>query len=775
MLGEWQGANQRADLALMHYVKSIKEAVPDVRKRIAITNWIQAAGDRNVLVDRAQKSTNPKLRQGYQDALLLSDAEKTIATNISSYLDSRLQEGIDAGLLSGGVENYVNQIWKRQNPITQRLMAELQTGKLTPSFRFAKHRIFDSYFDGEQAGHEPVTKDIGALITAYDQAFNRSLSARAFIKNLHLGNASDGRPIVSISGSGRPVGDNEMVPDAYLIKPRAKAPDVRDYQFIDHPALRKWKWVTNTADFYEEGFDPVEPAQEGAPIVIEGDMVVHPEYAKHLTNVLMQRWLSSHELVPTILRGALNLQTELKQTMLSLSMFHQVQEGVHALGHRVNPILVPKLDLDNPEQYEGVAHGLKVAEYNALAEFSEGLSGGGGLLSRVPVLGTRILKPYTEYLFHDYIPRLKMATYLHIRDRNLARYADELQSNRMSRSDVLALSANQANVAYGELNYKMMGRNPNLQDAMRAFLLAPDFLESRAKFVGQALKPYGREQMVALGYLAATQYIGCRILNKLLDDDYHFDPAQAFTVVYGGHEYGLRSVPGDIIHLLSDPRRFFYHRLSPTVVAAVTAATGRDERGVKQDGGDQIKDFLKTPLPIVFRMKHDDKWWEPFLNGIGVSEKQYKTSAEKMMDQIIDDRMPKTKLSPDDEARSQLKRDLADRAKAGEDIADEISEGIDAGKLRPADAEKIVKRSQQTRIETKFAQIPLWPDAVNVYEQASAKEREVLLPMMMRKLHTLGRLPPTQQAEAYKKIMSLGIGESTVPTGPVSTVPQLQR
>lgn len=53
-------------------------------------------------------------------------------------------------------------------------------------------------------------------------------------------------------------------------------------------------------------------------------------------------------------------------------------------------------------------------------------------------------------------------------------------------------------------------------DAMRIGFLAPDFLLARTGFVGQALRPGGREQLTALIRQGTILYTGTRVLNMLL-------------------------------------------------------------------------------------------------------------------------------------------------------------------------------------------------------------------------------------------------------------------
>lgn len=576
-LKDWQGADQRASFEVRKWVQSLRDQIRDPVTREAITNYIEADGDENLLRQRAAASGD-KYRPGYEAALALTDAQKTVAANVRQYFDAMLQDGIDAGILTHGVENYITHLVKQPNKITKALEADLQSGRLQKSFQYARRRIFDTHFDLEQAGLTPLTKDFASIVGVYDLSFNRSIAARGFIKSLREARAADGEPVAKFSGYTSPVGPEDAPPEAYLIKSRAlpeKAltADGRAYRIVDHPSLRGWKFAV----------------QEGAerPAYFQADMLVHPDHYDHLKNVLSVSAFRQGKLgviaTPFLKTGALA-----KQTRLSLSLFHMNQEGLHALFHRTNPMNLPAIDFDHPKQWALIRNGLQIADYHAMEIFSEGLRGG-GLVSKIPVLG-ELQNRYNEWLFKDYIPRLKMSMAQHALERNAARYPDLAP-------DVLAeLTANQANAAFGELNYKLIGRNPTVQDALRLGILAPDFLEARTKFIGQALKPYGQEQRTALMLGAATLYVTGRVLNQWLDNDPHWD--KPFSVVFNGREYRLRTVMGDAWEAFTDPRRFFMYRMSPFLKTIETLRAGRDYRGIKLTGWEQLKDALSWFVPI---------------------------------------------------------------------------------------------------------------------------------------------------------------------------------
>lgn len=571
-LGKFVGERNRNDYDLLQFTRAMRKAVPDKLRREAIVNWIQADGDTALLQSRAAAS-NPARRPGYEVATKLTPDEMVLADNVRSYLDAKLQEGIDAGLLKSGIENYISQVWDRPNPVTTRLLGALTTGKLQPNFRFARQRLFESYFEGEQLGYKPKIKDVGGLIAAYDQAFSNALRARQWLKAMHEGKASDGRPLVEVSGVSAPVVEGGDA-TALLIKPKVKPHETGDYLAVDHPAMQGWKWAGST--------------EEGQPVLYQGNLLVHPEVWDHVKNVLSRSRMRQYGAGKMLLE----LQSLLKQSKLALSGFHFTQEGVHALAHRVKPLGPDKIDFTKPDQSALVDHGLQVASYDAQQAFSEGLSGRGSIYEKIPVAG-KWLSRYNEYLFQEYIPRLKMTMALHALERNRGRFAGKISDDQ-----ILDLTARQSNAAFGELNYEMMGRNPTFQDIIRLGLLAPDFLEARVKFGLQAFTKYGTEQRVALALQAATMYAGARLINQWVSGDPHWD--KPFSIFANNREYGLRSVVGDIAHAVQDPGRFIGNRLAPFTKAAIEFATGRDFRGVKRTHMEQLADLFDWLKPITF-------------------------------------------------------------------------------------------------------------------------------------------------------------------------------
>ena len=109
--------------------------------------------------------------------------------------------------------------------------------------------------------------------------------------------------------------------------------------------------------------------------------------------------------------------------------------------------------------------------------FSEGMASS-GLINKIPGIGP-LMRNIPNICSRGISPRLKMEMATRAYGRNKTRYGKKLTDDQIQ-----FLTGQQANAAFGELNYDMMGRNKTFQDVMRLVLLAPDFLEARAKFRG---------------------------------------------------------------------------------------------------------------------------------------------------------------------------------------------------------------------------------------------------------------------------------------------------
>ena len=478
----------------------------------------------------------------------------------------------------------------------------------------------------------PKTKDISKLLPVYTHEMNSVIAARELVQQMSKGKASDGRPLVAPRGPAVPAQGG----GATLVLPKKIKGDTADYKVIaNQPALNGWRWASKDS--------------AGDPIFLKGDLALHPEAANRLKNVLGRSAIREWYTTPTtrtaaipkaIVRGIDYADSATKRTMLGLlAPFHQVQTGTHAVGHRVDPFgNIPKIDLVNDVGQMVRSHGLMLLPDRASeSQFMEGFKTS-GLVSKIPGIGP-LSDVYSSYLFKDYIPGLKMKTYDAILARNNKVYANDLSSGKMKPEDVKVLSAEQANAAYGHINYADLARNPTIQHIAQIGLLAPDFLEARGRFAGQAIKgatgaKVGREQIIALATLAVSQAAAAYISAKLSGGEW--DKKHPFEFHIGSRKYTIRSVPEDISGLLSNTRSFVHSRLSPLVgKGALQYLSGTDYAGRKVTAGQTTKELLTQPIPMTLRslpgvrsLSGQDrpgaiKPWEQLAGAVGLKISRY--------------------------------------------------------------------------------------------------------------------------------------------------------
>ena len=626
----WSAKLQRSFGEGAEWQKRIEREVRDPVRREAITNWIQAGGDNALLRQRANLTSDPKLRAGYEAAANLTPEEAALARDIKAKFGDLLTRGTAADVLHSFRENYVPQLWDFGGSA---IGGGAKT--LKEKFKFAKARSFESFFEGEQAGLTPKTKDISKLLPMYLHEMNSVIAARELAHQLSGGVASDGRPLVSVRGRGIPVtGDGGR--GATLVIPKIPKGDTGDYKVLQNqPALQDWKWTATD--------------EAGNPVLLKADLALHPDIYNHLRNVLgksaIREWYQNKsgrpiaDLPKSIAQALDNIGQNTKQTMLGfIAPFHQVQEGTHAIGHRVNPFFaIPKIDmLRNPAQMDAARHGLMInPDRTSADQFMQGLRAG-GWLRHVPILG-ELGEYYSDYLFHQYIPGLKFKTYEHILERNNKVFANDLSTGAVKPEDVKILSAEQTNAAYGHLNYADLGRNPTIQHMMQIGLLAPDFLEARTRFTLQAAKggvgaKVGREQLLALGTLAVAQAALSYTSAKLTGGKW--DASDPFAFHLGDRKYTMRSVPEDWTSFVKGPRQFIYSRLSPIAgLGLVQGLSGVDYRGRKVKPMETLKMLAQQPIPINVRGflgvgNSNLSDWEQLASSVGLKISRYSPSAD---------------------------------------------------------------------------------------------------------------------------------------------------
>jgi hypothetical protein len=787
MIGNFDGSTQVYEKVLADFGVAFKKDHPDMLVRRAMSRYLESGMDEAQVKKWMDATNDADLKKVYKKALELTPEEKETVGVAKQMFDDGWEEARKAGLLSNDAfvnDYFIHMGIEKPDSVEsiKRFMNIASTGVMETRPNFAKKRFFDTLFDLEQSGYKQRygADDLGAGLVAWHTALAKAKASREFVKAASKARTASEEPVLLIGGSGRIIEGDEIknTPETVLVNPNVignkdtktgKIIDYRNYVELDVPALRSYKYI---------GRDSA-----GAPILMQGKVMVHKSAVGRMKSLFDKSWFQKFTIpedVPFIggtrpLYGALKFQSFIKGTLLSGGIvpapFHQIHVGEHAIFHGVNPLNVPQINFFGKAETELMTHGLNVYNKSAMSAYEEGVSSGGlgeWLGNKVKEYGEKRLpeghafrtitdradymKRYKDFQFEDYIPRLKMAMAKAALGRAEKWYAKDIASGKMTRDQLLDNVAKQANAAFGELNYRYMGRNATYQDFLRLTILAPDFLEARMKFAGQALRPYGREQQLAFLKGAIITALTMQSLNLLFGDKHEINWEKPFTTTIGGRDYTPRSVIGDVWHLATDPRNFAKWRLSPVYSKTIyEVVTGRNYQDIKVDPNEIAWDVIKSWTPITLqglvRQTEDDKAFDRMLNGVlsSLSVQSYRTLTEdeKLIYDIRKGRQRLGGYTKEEKAKFATERERRRMFKEGKLDTSELT-GKELRKLE-SEEDDVAKFKRLTAAFTPYEMLRVW--------KAMPKERrELLQEVVEKKIRKAGTITRDEKAKILQEI-----------------------
>lgn len=766
-------------------------------------------GNNSRFNDAYTEPEKQKYLAGLKAATRLTDEQKTIANTLRSMYDNSFQKMYEKGLIRDWVEAYHPQAWasekggmwkwlfgKENEEVTNGAFNELRhntnSGQFDTNVNAAKHRAYNTEFQGVMAGEKFKTDDLSKHLFDHLRAVEHAIAARQYITDLRAkdSKAEDGRPAVVLAGSAKRIGGNQnpalainpertnkihidqekvakmmepnpttgknalqeglengtiiklpfTVPDEHGNKVAAYAYSTEGYVAIDHNAMRAWGYI---------GQDTA-----GNPALMEGKMLVHPDFEKHVRQVLGVD--SSPVRENKILSGINVAAGEAKGMLLSFSPFHIVQEGLRAMLVGINPLKYEHMDInENPNLERGVRNGLVRNNYRAEDNYSTGYASHSKLISKVPGLN-RFQSKMQSFLFESYIPGLKDRAYLKL-------YDDVLRNNpHLTFDEAASRAADMTNDVFGGQNWRKLGVTTAQQDFMRMGLLAPDWLISEIRMglraAGVMDKETGAISRRQMAIQVGVMWSACRVLNMLASGQMH--PEAPFGVVHkkdDGTEtvYSVRTLPTDLLHAASDPEGFIRGRVNPlTVRPTVEFLTGRDALGRRAPGATQVKDLFQNVAPIVSQGIFKGSSLSPIeqaAKGLGGNVARYRTEAEKMADQYASDRIPSGPVDKEHLAAHQKDLELEDAFRKGQ-----ISKGQLHNMVAPRRADEIVRRAPMTPLQARFDRLPM-SEALNVWAAATKGEKDLLHAQMWKKRQAwlkLHRGPERENESVWRKLQS---------------------
>jgi hypothetical protein len=622
------------------YGRKIKQLDPEWRRAATAVHAMNFDVDK--LVEAVDKAPTTALRRKYQNALaLIANPEMhDLIHEGQQFYNTMFDAATAFGVLDDEdfVEDYLNRQWHTrpgEDDLFTSLKAAANAAPLQVNPSFSAHRVIRDLNEAEieRLGYRS-NDDYGFRIASYYQGLQRAINARKAVRAYMAATAPDGRPVVSMLGTGTKVGPAaEHAGEAILVDAPRPAAGAWDYKSESQlgaklPMLRNWKWIEDV---------------DGVPTLMRGEAAIHPDYADRFST----RFASSKIRTGkgpgfSLLRGMMKLSNVYKTSEFALSPFHATTEAEHAMAHAgaggggflnnlKKAFYAPEIPWKDPKLRGLIRGGMMMLDYDANGMFSDSLAGG---LKWVPGIGPYQEK-YTDDLFNRQIPGIKAWIGMDAFDRNMKRYA-----GRLSEEQVYKLTARQMNDAFGELDWAGLGVNKTVQDTLRLGFTAPDFNLARIRFLGTGLMPYNAEQRTALMRIGLSSYVTSRIMNKILDNDWHWHDIP-FGVKSGDTQYTLRTINQDAEHAYESPRSYVYHRLNGVTLLPFMKTFFGDIHGQQFGGMDVVKDTVGGITPISMRgvmgavgwSDTDQNIWQAMLSSGGVSAYPYRDPVERQIDQ----------------------------------------------------------------------------------------------------------------------------------------------
>jgi hypothetical protein len=522
--------------------------------------------------------------------------------------------------------------------------------------------------------------------------------------------------------------------------------DPQDYISLNNNAMKGWNFVTNDS--------------AGHNILVRSDIRVHPEFAEYLKNRLgLEPSAVASSAVGKALLGA---GTKMKETLLSLSPFHMVQEALRGIMIGINPFhkigpdiltgaKVDPLDPNSPTKINvGVRNGLTVGtDYKSLQDHSEGVAAGGGILRLIPGVGkplSNAMDWYQSFLFKRYIPALKARGYELMFDRYQEAHPD------WEIDHVAKVAATHANNTFGGINWKAMGRSATNQDWGRLLLLAPDWLEaemrSGANLFNKDEGGLGRAQVakMALGLWGVA-----RVLNYASTGSFHNEAPFGLAVKNKeGKEtvFGIRTLPTDLLHAASDPVGFLKGRLAPTIRTGEELLSQRDQFGRKLAPEDLWADVFRNMAPIPAQtigqmvsgsgpsVGNPGQVWK----SIGGTAQTYQTPAQKLAAELASNHNEDGPVDSSQMARHSRVMQLEDQVRSGDlSWPDLMKLTYETDQLKESELKHIQQNLQKTKgldssmasLYTRASRLPA-KEYLQLLDVTNPSEKTALVPLTIQ-------------------------------------------
>jgi hypothetical protein len=462
----------------------------------AFQNWV---GDRQatpVEANLVRKKFSKYDSEG-EEGLLNYFRDPSKYTDLKRYFDDKYQTLAASGKQTGYKTNYLPQLWEDPEAAAQVF------GKtLTKKASFEFNSVIKNYEAGIAMGLQPKYKSLGELAAWYEQTSNKALADQQFLtylKDKKLVSTKKGPDSVLLDPErfpGKVVKIDDRILTQNYYAPKAMGDKINNY-------------LSPAAD--DSIMKRIGDANSGLKSFFLTGGIPKTGINMHGVSVLARSALASDNPVSGFLTGAHYLANP-------KAAGKYLDESMSLSPRAVRSGLVLSV--------EDVPFGTRPKKEGVIGKTQEALK-----------------QTFEDPLFQQVIPALKLQHWRTIRD-DLARNVSPDIADREASKIV--------NNLFGSINVEQIGRSKEVQNAMRAAFLAPQWLESQAnvgKGIAQALldpsDPKGKAYQNVVRNLGLA-LVSANVTNKILSGHYlhENESGKAFSI-----DTGQKDSKGKTIYL----------------------------------------------------------------------------------------------------------------------------------------------------------------------------------------------------------------------------------
>jgi hypothetical protein len=265
----------------------------------------------------------------------------------------------------------------------------------------------------------------------------------------------------------------------------------------------------------------------------------------------------------------------------------------------------------------------------------------------------------------------------------------------------------------------------------------------RNQVAAQAIKLYLTARVVNALYSGAT-------LGKI--DTHLENPFGLSTKDKNGRtiEFGFRTLPGDILHMASDPWGFITGRESPFVRTAQEEVTGRNQFGQKLSDSDKFADLTSNLFPIPFQGAFKSAAGistgaelnipQQVTKAIGGETRVYRSPAQAKAADLASQKSEEGAMTPQLIAKHRLLLKMEDDVRSGRQTGQDLQDMADQGQIDQDSVKKIMKVVKETsglgaedaRLYSRVSRLDV-QSALEILNDSNSSEKQFLTPIVEKK------------------------------------------